>query len=183
MLVPLMTVPILIFSIIVVITSVALALFVLMHKGRGGGLSDLFGGGISSSLGGSSVAERNLDRLTVIIGVVWLAAIVALNLLYKLGYLTAPNHRPVNRLKTDTKLSTARKGEGERTWLVEVPFVAAGWALVRWARPSGAMPRRGSTSHTSAHTVMRRGPHLPQMPRFPTHGTAPDAACQPISTP
>ncbi|HMI35194.1 MAG TPA: preprotein translocase subunit SecG, partial [Propionibacteriaceae bacterium] len=45
-----MTVPILIFSIIVVITSIALALFVLMHKGRGGGLSDLFGGGISSSL-------------------------------------------------------------------------------------------------------------------------------------
>ncbi len=85
MLVPLMTVPILIFSIILVITSIALALFVLMHKGRGGGLSDLFGGGISSSLGGSSVAERNLDRLTVIIGVVWLAAIVALNLLYKLG--------------------------------------------------------------------------------------------------
>ena len=85
MLVPLVTVPILIFSIILVSTSVALALFVLMHKGRGGGLSDLFGGGISSSLGGSSVAERNLDRLTVIIGVVWLAAIVALNLLYKLG--------------------------------------------------------------------------------------------------
>ena len=85
MLVPLVTVPILIFSIILVITSVALALFVLMHKGRGGGLCDLFGGGISSSLGGSSVAERNLDRLTVIIGVVWLAAIVALNLLYKLG--------------------------------------------------------------------------------------------------
>ena len=85
MLVPLVTVPILIFSIILVITSIALALFVLMHKGRGGGLSDLFGGGISSSLGGSSVAERNLDRLTIIIGVVWLAAIIALNLLYKLG--------------------------------------------------------------------------------------------------
>jgi preprotein translocase subunit SecG len=84
-LVPLVTVPILIFSIILVITSVALALFVLMHKGRGGGLSDLFGGGISSSLGGSSVAERNLDRITIVIGVVWLAAIVALNLLYKLG--------------------------------------------------------------------------------------------------
>jgi len=78
-----MTVPILIFSIILVITSVALALFVLMHKGRGGGLSDLFGGGISSSLGGSSVA--NLDRLTIIIGVVWFTAIVALGLLYKLG--------------------------------------------------------------------------------------------------
>ena len=79
-----MTTPILIFSIVLVITSVVLALFVLMHKGRGGGLSDLFGGGISSSLGGSSVAERNLDRLTIIIGVIWLASIVALGLLYKL---------------------------------------------------------------------------------------------------
>jgi preprotein translocase subunit SecG len=84
-LMPMLTTPILIFSIVLVITSVALALFILMHKGRGGGLSDLFGGGISSSLGGSSVAERNLDRLTIIIGVVWLASIVALGLLYKLG--------------------------------------------------------------------------------------------------
>ena len=82
---PLMTTPILIFSIVLGITSVALALFVLMHKGRGGGLSDLFGGGISSSMGGSSVAERNLDRLTIIVAVVWLACIVALGLLYKLG--------------------------------------------------------------------------------------------------
>jgi preprotein translocase subunit SecG len=79
-----MTTPILIFSIVLVITSVTLALSVLMHKGRGGGLSDLFGGGISSSMGGSSVAERNLDRLTIIIGVIWLACIVALGLLYKL---------------------------------------------------------------------------------------------------
>ena len=80
-----MTVPIMIFSIVLVITSIVLSLFVLMHKGRGGGLSDLFGGGISSSMGGSSVAERNLDRLTIVVGVVWLAAIVALGLLYKLG--------------------------------------------------------------------------------------------------
>jgi preprotein translocase subunit SecG len=80
-----MTVPIMIFSIVLVITSIVLSLFVLMHKGRGGGLSDLFGGGISSSMGGSSVAERNLDRLTIVVGVVWLAAIVALGLLYKIG--------------------------------------------------------------------------------------------------
>ena len=80
-----MTTPILIFSIVLTLTSVVLALFVLLHKGRGGGLSDLFGGGISSSLGGSSIAERNLDRLTIIIAVVWLACIVALGLLYKLG--------------------------------------------------------------------------------------------------
>ena len=81
---PTMTTPILIFSIVLTITSVILALLVLMHKGRGGGLSDLFGGGISSSMGGSSVAERNLDRLTIVVGVVWLAAIVALGLLYRL---------------------------------------------------------------------------------------------------
>jgi preprotein translocase subunit SecG len=80
-----MSVPILIFSIVLAITSVALALSVLLHKGRGGGLSDLFGGGISTSLGGSSIAERNLDRLTIIIGVVWIASVIALNLLYKLG--------------------------------------------------------------------------------------------------
>ncbi|MBA8794265.1 preprotein translocase subunit SecG [Friedmanniella endophytica] len=82
--VPMMSVPILAFSIVLVVVSVILALFVLMHKGRGGGLSDLFGGGISSSLGGSSIAERNLDRLTIILGVIWLACIVALGLLYKL---------------------------------------------------------------------------------------------------
>ena len=78
---PLMTVPILIFSIVLVVTSVALAMFVLMHKGRGGGLSDLFGGGISSSMGGSSVAERNLDRFTVAVGLIWAAAIVGLGLI------------------------------------------------------------------------------------------------------
>lgn len=79
-----MTVPVLVFSIVLVVTSVILALFILMHKGRGGGLSDLFGGGMSSSMGGTSVAERNLDRLTIIIAAVWLASIVALGLLYKL---------------------------------------------------------------------------------------------------
>ena len=76
-----MTTPILIFSIVLVITSVALALSVLLHKGRGGGLSDLFGGGISSSLGGSSIAERNLDRLTIIVALIFIftTVILALN--------------------------------------------------------------------------------------------------------
>ncbi|NYE74086.1 preprotein translocase subunit SecG [Microlunatus parietis] len=82
--VPMMTVPVLVFSIVLVVTSVILALFILMHKGRGGGLSDLFGGGMSTSMGGTSVAERNLDRLTIIVAAVWLASIVALGLLYKL---------------------------------------------------------------------------------------------------
>jgi len=76
---------ILAFQIVVVICSLILTLLVLLHKGRGGGLSDLFGGGVSSSLGGSSVAERNLDRITIAVGLIWFAAIVALGLLYKLG--------------------------------------------------------------------------------------------------
>ena len=73
------------FSIVVIVCSLILTLLILLHKGRGGGLSDLFGGGVSSSLGGSSVAERNLDRITIGVGLVWFAAIVALGLLYKLG--------------------------------------------------------------------------------------------------
>jgi preprotein translocase subunit SecG len=63
------------------ITSLLMIVLVLLHKGRGGGLSDMFGGGVSSSLGGSSVAERNLDRLTVGIGGIWFATVIALGLL------------------------------------------------------------------------------------------------------
>ncbi len=70
-----------VFTILLVATSCFLILLILLHKGRGGGMSDMFGGGVSSSLGGSSVAERNLDRLTIGIGVVWFACIVALGLL------------------------------------------------------------------------------------------------------
>ncbi len=53
------------FTVLLVLTSLLMILLVLLHKGRGGGLSDMFGGGVSSGLGGSSVAERNLDRITV----------------------------------------------------------------------------------------------------------------------
>jgi preprotein translocase subunit SecG len=70
-----------VFTILLVLTSCTLVLLVLLHKGRGGGLSDMFGGGVSSSLGGSSVAERNLDRFTVGIGVIWIACVIALGLL------------------------------------------------------------------------------------------------------
>lgn len=69
------------FTVILVIASLLMILLVLLHKGRGGGLSDMFGGGVSSSLGGSSVAERNLDRLTIGIGVIWFACVIALGLL------------------------------------------------------------------------------------------------------
>jgi preprotein translocase subunit SecG len=77
---------VLLFEILLVITSVLMVLLVLLHKGRGGGLSDMFGGGVSSGLGGSSVAERNLDRITIGIGVVWFACVVGLGLLLKHGH-------------------------------------------------------------------------------------------------
>ena len=68
-------------SVVLIITSLLMVLLVLLHKGKGGGLSDLFGGGMSSSLGSSSVVERNLDRLTIFTGVVWFLCIVGLGLL------------------------------------------------------------------------------------------------------
>jgi preprotein translocase subunit SecG len=70
-------------GVVQIITSVILIVLVLLHKGKGSGLSDLFGGGMSSSLGGSSVVERNLDRLTVAVGLVWAACIVGLGLILK----------------------------------------------------------------------------------------------------
>ena len=69
------------FSVILAISSCLMIVLVLMHKGRGGGLSDMFGGGVSSSLGGSSVAERNLDRFTIGVGLIWFSCVVALGLL------------------------------------------------------------------------------------------------------
>ncbi|MFC5636760.1 preprotein translocase subunit SecG [Streptomyces bullii] len=71
------------FSIALIVFSLLLMLLVLMHKGKGGGLSDMFGGGMQSSVGGSSVAERNLDRITVVVGLLWVACIVVLGILMK----------------------------------------------------------------------------------------------------
>ena len=68
-------------SIVLIITSLLMIVLVLLHKGKGGGLSDLFGGGVTSSLGSSSVVERNLDRITIFTGLGWFLSIVALNLL------------------------------------------------------------------------------------------------------
>jgi preprotein translocase subunit SecG len=65
------------------IASLLLTLLILLHRGRGGGLSDMFGGGVTSNLGASGVAERNLNRITVILGIVWIACIVVLGLITK----------------------------------------------------------------------------------------------------
>ncbi|AJE40164.1 preprotein translocase subunit SecG [Streptomyces nodosus] len=73
------------FSIALIVFSLLLMLLVLMHKGKGGGLSDMFGGGMQSSVGGSSVAERNLDRITIVVGLLWLACILVLGILMKVN--------------------------------------------------------------------------------------------------
>jgi preprotein translocase subunit SecG len=67
--------------VVVNLASLALIALVLLHKGKGGGLSDMFGGGFSTSLGGSNVVERNLDRMTIAVGLIWFACIVGLGLL------------------------------------------------------------------------------------------------------
>ena len=69
-----------IFQVLLALTSILLTLMILLHKGRGGGLSDMFGGGMTSNLGSSGVAERNLNRITVIISLIWVSSIVVLGL-------------------------------------------------------------------------------------------------------
>lgn len=68
-------------QVILGITSLLLTLMILLHRGRGGGLSDMFGGGVTSNLGASGVAERNLNRITIILALVWVAAIIVLGLI------------------------------------------------------------------------------------------------------
>lgn len=70
-------------QVLLVLSSFFLIMTILLHKGRGGGVSDMFGGGISSSVGSSGVAERNLNRLTVGVALIWTATIVGLGLLVK----------------------------------------------------------------------------------------------------
>ncbi|WAB81240.1 preprotein translocase subunit SecG [Microcella daejeonensis] len=68
-------------QVILGITSLLLTLMILLHRGRGGGLSDMFGGGVSSNLGASGVAERNLNRITIVLALVWVTSIVILGLI------------------------------------------------------------------------------------------------------
>lgn len=73
----------LVIQILVVVLSFLLTLLILMHKGKGGGLSDMFGGGLTQNAGSSGVAEKNLNRWTVIIAVLWVARIITLDLFTK----------------------------------------------------------------------------------------------------
>jgi len=70
-------------TILLVLTSIILITLILLHRGKGGGLSNMFGGGVSSSLGGSTVVEKNLDRLTIGAAILWAASVIGLGLLLK----------------------------------------------------------------------------------------------------
>jgi preprotein translocase subunit SecG len=70
-------------QILLVVTSVLVVLLVLLHRAKGGGLSTLFGGGVQSSLSGSTVVEKNLDRLTLFVSGIWLVAVVGVGLAIK----------------------------------------------------------------------------------------------------
>jgi preprotein translocase subunit SecG len=75
----------LVLNILLVLTSVLLVVLILLHRGKGGGLSSMFGGAVSSSLAGSSVVERNLNRLTIFCGAIWAICIVGLGILLKVS--------------------------------------------------------------------------------------------------
>ena len=72
-----------ILQVVLGITSLLLTLLILLHRGRGGGLSDMFGGGVTSNLGASGVAERNLNRITLILALIWVSSIIVLGLFTK----------------------------------------------------------------------------------------------------
>ena len=66
-----------------ILSMIAVISGVLLHSGRGGGLSDMFGGGMTTAVGSSGLAERNLNRFTVVLALTWFIAIVALGLITK----------------------------------------------------------------------------------------------------
>ena len=70
-------------QITLVVTSVLVVLLVLLHRAKGGGLSTLFGGGVQSSLSGSTVVEKNLDRVTLFVTAIWVISIIGVGLMIK----------------------------------------------------------------------------------------------------
>lgn len=82
-----MTALIITLNVLLTVTSILLTLLILLHKGRGGGLSDMFGGGTTSSFNSSGVAQRNLNRITIIISSIWFISIVGIGLLVRFDQL------------------------------------------------------------------------------------------------
>lgn len=75
----------LVLQILLIVMSLTLILLILLHRGKGGGLSTLFGGGVQSNLSGSSVVEKNLDRMTLFAGSIWIICIIGIGLIIKVS--------------------------------------------------------------------------------------------------
>ncbi|MDO5671880.1 MAG: preprotein translocase subunit SecG [Actinomycetaceae bacterium] len=67
-------------QVLLVLSSLLLVLSILLHKGQGGGMSDMFGGGLTSAMAASGVGQRNLNIATVVTSVIWIVAVVLYNL-------------------------------------------------------------------------------------------------------
>ena len=78
-----MTALTIILQVLLVLSSFFLIMSILLHKGKGGGLSDMFGGGITQNAGTSGVAEKNLNRITVVVALIWVTLIIALDFMSK----------------------------------------------------------------------------------------------------
>lgn len=72
--------------VVLVITSLFLIALVLIHRGRGGGITDMFGGGISSGIQSSAVGERNLTRITWITAILWGMTVILLGLIARASF-------------------------------------------------------------------------------------------------
>ena len=152
-------------DIFLIITSLLLMLFILLHRGKGGGLSSLFGGGVQSSLSGSSVVERNLDRVTVVVAVLWVIAIIAVGLLVRFVVPGDPTWR-----RAGSVAPGRLRGAG--------PTSSAGPALRRRAgvsSPARRLARRGGRSWTRC-----RQPRRPASPPDQHH---PDPSRPPRPSP
>jgi preprotein translocase subunit SecG len=165
-------------SILLIITILALAMFVLLHKGRGGGMSDLFGGGMSTTMGGTSVAERNLDRLTIVVGLVWLAASFCL-----LAALPLVPRRRLSSERRPAGPSTPQRPRRNNK--------VVGGSAIRGSRvgagPMGEAERGDSAPRLYVSYFCSNGhetrPAFAADASSPRSGTAPAAACRPTSTP
>ncbi|MBD35249.1 MAG: preprotein translocase subunit SecG [Actinomycetota bacterium] len=67
-------------AIIQAVSGLALIFLVLLHSGKGGGLSDMFGGGVGAQTAGSTVVEQNLDRITIVTAMIFVFTTVGLSL-------------------------------------------------------------------------------------------------------
>ena len=141
------------------ITSLLLTLLILLHRGRGGGLSDMFGGGVTSNLGASGVAERNLNRITVILGLVWIASIVVLGLIIKFNSARSQpmaiwrqrDPRIASRIRSDGRAGPRLSRRARQHLVLGRPRQRDGAVL----RGEPARARRSPTSSTARTRVCR----------------------------